>query len=121
MLRKILAAALALTTAAQTHAATVVCDGTVEQLAFHANGQLMLRLSSMNAPVFFCSPDSDWVVAGAGYVTAPGSCKTMYATFLSARLTGKPIAGIYFDGNEVPASCTGWPAWTRANIRYFVL
>jgi hypothetical protein len=121
LLIRTLVSALAALVASNAPAATVVCEGTVEQVAFHANGNLMLRLSSMNTPVFFCSPDADWNVAGAGNVTAPGSCKAMYATFLAARLSRTPIAGIYFDGDAVPASCTSWPGWTRANIRYFVM
>ena len=40
----------------------LVCSGTVTKLAYHANNKLMLQLSSMDNPVFFCSPDAEWAV-----------------------------------------------------------
>lgn len=48
--------------------AELVCGGTVDVLAYHANNKLMLKLSNMNVPVFFCSPDSEWVVARVGAI-----------------------------------------------------
>jgi hypothetical protein len=101
-------------------AATVVCAGTVITVSYHASGVLMIRLSSMNVPVFFCTPDSTWTTAGPGLTTEPEACKAMYATFLAARLSGTPLANVYFDGDAVPAACNAWSAWTNANIRHYL-
>jgi hypothetical protein len=100
---------------------TITCEGKVKTLAYHANNQLMIQLESMNAPVFFCSPDSEWSVSGTVYVTGPDSCKTMYSTFLAAQMSGKVIKSMYFDGDQTPASCSGWGNWSRANIRFYRL
>lgn len=105
----------------QVSAGTIVCSGNVEVLAYHANNKLMLRLSNMNAPVFFCSPDSEWTVAGTTYKTGPETCKTLYSSFMAAKLAGKPINNVWFDGDQVPTGCNGWPGWASANIRYFEL
>lgn len=102
-------------------AGTVVCEGKVKVLSYHANNKLMIQLESMNAPVFFCSPDSQWSVSGTSYNTGAESCKIMYSTFLAAQMAGKVIKKMYFDGDQVPASCTSWNSWTEANIRYYVL
>jgi hypothetical protein len=102
-------------------AGTVVCSGKVMALAYHVNNNLMIRLDSMNKEVFFCSPDSEWSVAGTPYVTGPNTCKTMYSTFLAAKMAGKSLYNVYFDGDQVPASCDAWGDWKHANIRYFRL
>jgi len=101
------------------NAATVICSGTVEELAYHAPNSFMVRLSSMNKPVFFCNPDKEFSVSGTSYVTGPESCKVLYSTFLSAKVAQKTINSMYFDGDQVPASCNDWGDWKSANIRYF--
>jgi hypothetical protein len=106
-------------TMASAHAGTLTCVGTVDKLAFHSPGRLVLNLSSMNTPVFVCSTDAEWIVAGSGYTTSPAACKALYATFLAARTTGGTLDYIHFDGDQVPASCTSFPAWTNVNVRYF--
>ncbi|WP_072680854.1 hypothetical protein [Arcobacter sp. LA11] len=100
-------------------AGTVVCSGKVEVLAYHANDKLMIKLDSMNHNVFFCSPDSKWSVLGTSHTTSPNTCKTMYSTFLAAKISGKTIKDMYFDGDDVPSSCNKWEAWKKANIRYY--
>ena len=101
------------------NAGTLTCVGTVEKLAFHSPGRLMLKLSSMNTPVFICSTDAEWIVPGSGYSTTTAACKALYATFLAARTTGGTLDYIHFDGDQVPASCATWPGWANANVRYF--
>ena len=103
------------------HGGTVVCDGKVVTLAYHASNTLRIKLDSMNDSVFFCNPDSEWSVAGTTYVTGPNTCKTMYSTFLAAKMADKPLSNVYFDGVQVPASCDGWGNWSNANIRYYEL
>ena len=102
-----------------SNAGTVVCSGTVNMLAYHSPNKLMLQLSSMDNPVFICNADSDWSVSGTTYTTGPGTCKAMYSTFLAAKSTGKTVSSVYFDGDQVPATCNGWGTWKNANIRYF--
>lgn len=108
-------------TVSSVHSAELVCGGTVAELAYHAEGRFMVRFSNMNVPVFFCSPEREWTVAGTGYITGPETCKTLYSTFLAAKLAGQPITNVYFDGEQVPATCNGWASWSNANIRYFTL
>ena len=100
-------------------AADLVCSGTVEQISYHANNTFMLRLSSMNVPVFFCSPDATHTVAGTSYTTGPETCKAMIALLITARESGRTITGMYFDGAAVPAACNAWTNWASANIRNF--
>jgi len=102
-------------------AGTVVCSGKVESLAYHANNRLMVKLDSMNVPVFFCSPDSEWIVTGTDHKTGPETCKAMYSTFLAAKMSGLAINNMYFDGDQVPSTCNSWGNWQQANIRYYSL
>jgi hypothetical protein len=76
MMKKIVMLSL-LVLSSNAMAGTVVCEGTVDTLAYHANNKLMIKLSSMNRPVFFCSPDSEWTVAGTDYKTGPQNCQTI--------------------------------------------
>jgi hypothetical protein len=108
-----------LAVSAATQAGTVVCSGTVEAISYHANDLFMVRLSSMNLPVYFCNPEVAFTPA-PGYTTGPQTCKALYAMFLSARLTGTPVNNVYFDGPNVPATCDTWGSWVSANIRHFV-
>lgn len=100
-------------------AASIVCTGTVVQLAYHQPGNLFLRLSSMNTAVGICSTDAEWVVPGslAGNTTV-SACKTLYATLMTAKVTGATFANVYFDGDQVPGSCTTFAPWTQVNLRY---
>jgi len=109
---------LALTARAQ--AATVVCSGTIDTLQFDATatgGEFSIKLSSMNIPVYFCDPDNSFAAPGSGYSISATTCRSLYATFLAAKVSGTPVANMYFDGSEVPATCDGWAAWQQANIR----
>jgi hypothetical protein len=99
--------------------ASVTCSGTVTRIALHANNTFMLQLSSMNAPVFFCTPEAEFTVPGTSYKTGPQTCKALLAIFLSAKATGAQINNLYFDGDAVPATCNGWASWQSANVRYF--
>lgn len=101
-------------------AATITCSGTVEKLGLHANGKIMLKLSSMNTAVFICSPDFEWVVPGTGYKTSAETCKTVLSMLMHAKATKADMGSVYFDGDDVPASCNTWGAWKQANIRYFL-
>jgi len=102
-----------------SYAGTVICSGTVDMLAYHAPDSMMVRLSSMNAPVTFCKPGQDFSVPGSNYVIDADTCKSIYSSFLSAKMSGKPIQTMYFDGDDVPASCDQWGSWKYAVIRYF--
>lgn len=102
------------------NAGTLVCDNSkVELLAYHGNSKFMLKLESMDSPVFFCNPGSVWQVPGTSYKTSPETCKMLYSTFLAAKMSGTPINRIHFDGDDVPSECNNWGSWKSANIRYF--
>jgi hypothetical protein len=98
-------------------AGTVVCSGTVETIAYHANNSFMVRLSSMNLPVYFCNPEITWNIAG--YSTGPQTCKMLYAMFLAARESGRALSVVYFDSDDAPTACNTWAAWKSATVRYF--
>lgn len=118
-LKRVLVAAM-VSLASTAHTANVICNGTVDILAYHQPGNLMLKLSSMNVPVFICNTDIDWVVAGtASGNTSPKACKALYATFLTAKITGAAINDMYLDGDQVPASCNSFASWTQVNVRYY--
>jgi len=100
-------------------AGSLVCSGTVDTIAYHGNDKLMVKLSSMNHPVFFCNPNQEWSVAGAsGRVMGAETCKAVFSMFLSARATQEPIARVHFDGDNVPTSCSNFASWQDVYIRY---
>lgn len=82
----------------------------------------MLRLSSMNTGVIFCSTDSDWAVTGTDYGnTSPSACKALYSAFLTVRSLGTATVQIRFDGDSIPETCTSFAPWAAVSIRYFTL
>lgn len=119
MRRKLIFGVVILMNLVSAHAATLVCGGTIVTLAYHSPNRIMLRLSSMDNAVFFCNTDTEWSVAGTTYTTAPRACGALYSSFLSAKMSGLTVNSMYFDGNEVPATCDSWGKWKSANIRYF--
>ena len=100
-------------------AGTITCTGTVAKLGLHAPDKLMLKLSSMNNPVFICSPEYKWTVAGTSYTTSAEMCKMMLSMLMHAKSTHADMGSIYFDGNDVPTDCGSWGSWKRVNVRYF--
>jgi hypothetical protein len=118
--KRALCLALSMALSSVAHSATVVCSGTVDQLAYHQPGQILLRLSSMNVPVVICSTDVEWNVPGSlSGATSPSACKTLYATLLTSKLTHSQVSSMYFDGDQVPSTCNSFVDWTRVNLRYF--
>lgn len=100
-------------------AGSLICSGKVDQVAYHGNNRLMVKLSSMNTPVFFCNPGSDWKVAGEpNRVMSPDTCKAVFSIFLSARSTEETINRVHFDGDNVPESCSSFKSWQEVFIRY---
>jgi len=91
-----------------------VCPGTVAELSYTLEGGsydpiVLLRLSSMNAPVKVCSLSQNWTIGV--FVTTPTACQLLYGTMLAARLSGTPLNDAYFDFlGSSPSTCTGWPA-----------
>jgi hypothetical protein len=104
---------------ASAFSGTVVCSGTVVRVAQHANNNLMVQLSSMNAPVFICNIETNWTVSATTFSTGPNMCKALLAMFLEAKATDTTINNLYFDGDAVPTTCTGWANCTSAFVRYF--
>ena len=101
--------------------ATIVCEGKIKVLSYHANNKFLLQLETMDHPVFFCDADVQWSAAGSELTTEPDSCKAMYSNFLAAFMSGKRLASVWFDGDQVPATCNSWGTWENANIRHFAL
>tara|TARA_R110002060_G_scaffold880_3_gene2105 strand:+ start:4265 stop:4630 length:366 start_codon:yes stop_codon:yes gene_type:complete len=101
------------------NAGTLTCAGTVEELAYHGNGRFMVKLSTMNKPVFFCNAEAVWTVSGTGYQTGQETCKMMYSTFLAAKSTKSVLDYIHFDGDDVPENCNNFASWANVSIRYF--
>ena len=105
-----------------TEASGLYCSGTVDKLSYHSPNKFMIKLNTMNTPVFFCNPSGTWTVSGATtYETSKESCNTMYSTFLAAKMSGKVISNMVFDGDGVPNDCGSWSTWQSANIRHYVL
>lgn len=99
-------------------AGTVICSGTVDSVAYHANDKLMVKLSSMNYPVFFCNPSAQWTVAGSSYVMSAETCKTIFSMFLTAKASKQTISSVYFDGDSAPASCSTFAPWSSVFVRF---
>lgn len=117
MKKLLLAAALCIS--ANVSAGSLVCAGTVEEVAYHGNDKLMVKLSSMNLPVFFCNPNSQWTVPGAeGRVMNSETCKAVFSMFLAARSSGQPLNRVHFDGDSVPESCTDFTGFSQVFVRY---
>lgn len=115
-------AALALIAATSANAGTLVCAGTVTELAYHGPGNLYVRLSGMNNLVGICSTDVNWhPPGGLTGPTTPAACKTMYGTLLLAKQTGSVISSMYLDGDNLPASCAAFASWTNVNLRFLHL
>lgn len=104
---------------AAASAGTVICSGTVDVIAYHADDTFMIQLSSMNTPVFFCSSEQEWAPV-AGFSTGPATCKALFAMFLTAKSTATPVNNVVFDSNDAPANCNAWEAWKQVNIRHFL-
>jgi len=116
---KKLGLACALLASTNIYAGTLVCTGTVDSVAYHGNDKLMIKLSSMNTPVFFCNPNQAWTAPGAtGRVMNGETCKVVFSMFLTAKATGESISRVHFDGDNVPTSCNGFSSWTDVFIRY---
>lgn len=101
-------------------AGSIHCNGHVDKIGFHANNKLMLKLSSMNKAVMICNTESEWVVNGSGYRTGPEMCKALLSMLMHAKATKADLGNVWFDGDDVPASCDAWESWKSANLRYFL-
>lgn len=101
------------------YAGTLACDGTVETVAYHSNDKLMVKLSSMNTPVFFCNPSAQWTAPGAaGRVMSAETCKTVFSMFLTAKASNQHITKVHFDGDNVPSSCSMFVSYSEVFVRY---
>lgn len=106
-------------TITMTYAGTVVCSGTVKSISYHSPDRVYVRLSSMNTIVNICRTNSTHSVSGTSYTTAPETCQYFVSVLLAAKLSGKQITNMYFDGDQVPSSCNSWESWRQANVRHF--
>lgn len=118
-MKQILFVTISLIFSLNVQAGDLICSGKVETIAYHGNDRLMVKLDSMNVPVFFCNPNVEWTAPGAtGQVMGPETCKAVFSILLSARVTGEKINRIHFDGDSVPENCDEFVSWQRVFIRY---
>ena len=90
--------------------ANYMCVGTVTYLGIDLGGDLTVGTSA--SPIHkICNFNG-----GAGRASG-ATCKSVYASLLSAKLTGKPVA-IYYDDNGY--NCGSLPAWSFVPSAYFV-
>lgn len=119
LLKSLGMAAVVAISSSNVNAATLVCSGTVTELAYHAPGVLYVRLSGMNTFVGICSTDANWGPPGSlSGNTTPAACKTIYGTLLFAKQAGTVVSSMYFDRDELPASCSAFTSWTNVNLRF---
>jgi hypothetical protein len=95
----------ALVFTAQAHA-VVDCTGTVTNLSIQldAYGTVTLGLSSGPAYTYLCLINGDY--NGVAAIV----CRTMYATLMSAKLSGKRVLIRFYDH----ATCAAVPNWAPA-------
>lgn len=103
-------------------AATLGCEGTVDQLLYYQPGLIGLKLSSINQYIFICRVDTDYAGPGStGGTTSPAACKAIYSALLSAKHAGTVVHGMTFNGDQVPANCSSVQPWSQVNVSYFFL
>lgn len=119
-LKGIAATVLSISTLSSAHAGTVVCAGTVDEVAIHQPGLVAVRLSSMNGYLFVCRLDADYTPAGASTISS-ATCKGIYAALLTARNTGNAVKSAYFDGDAVPTSCNTVQQGSQVFLRFLDL
>lgn len=119
MFKKTLIGTLLLACSTLVNAGTVTCTGKITQVNYHSPDGFMIQLDSMNAPVFFCHPNSTFTVPGTTYSTSAETCRVMVGIFMAAKLADRTLSVMYFDGDATPTSCNSWSTWQSANIRYF--
>jgi|GEM_PF-866520 len=97
---------------------TVICAGKVDRISMHANDKLIIKLDSMNVGAVVCAFNEVWQVPGTGYKTSPEMCSAFLSMFMHAKASNLAISGLYFDGDNVPDTCSSWESWKNVNIRH---
>jgi hypothetical protein len=105
-----LSSVLLFTNSAQ--AATAVCTGAVERIAYHQPDGLYLKIADSGI-MKVCDPQQ------AFFRTSPESCKLIATLATTARATDKQIQ-IYVD-NAPDANCSSIPSWFGADVRFVEL
>jgi hypothetical protein len=94
-----------------TSNATIACGGLVAYLSIDQIGQV--SVGSSVAINTICSTESQ-----GAYSATVNACKLMYATLLSAKLTGKSVT-LYYS-NPALTSCGSITQWSNQPSMYFV-
>ena len=95
--------------------AQIDCIGEVTNLSLQLNtaGTITLSLSGGPSYTYLCDIDG----AGRNGVS-PAVCRTMYATLMTAKTTGKKVSIRFYDYN----TCGSIPAWANSgNLGWTVL
>ena len=94
-----------------TSNATVACSGLIAYLSIDQVGQV--SVGSSVAINTICSIESQ-----GGFSATANVCKAMYATLLTAKLSGKSVT-LYYS-NPALASCGSIAQWSTQPSMYFV-
>lgn len=93
-------------------AATAVCTGKVERIAYHQPDGLYLKVADSGI-MKVCSPQINF------FRTSPENCKLIASLATTARATDKKIQ-IYID-NAPGTECSSVKNWFSADIRFVEL
>ncbi|MEC4729053.1 hypothetical protein HWQ46_26425 [Shewanella sp. D64] len=93
-------------------AATAICTGKVDRLAYHQPDGLYLRVADSGI-MKVCNPQVKF------YRTSPESCKLIATLATTARATDKSVQ-IYID-NAPGTNCSSITNWFSADIRFVEL
>jgi hypothetical protein len=95
----------------------ISCTGTVVTVGVHGTNRVMLSLSGMNTIVQICDLGQ---TVGTTYPNTPDQCKAVYATLVSAYLTGQTM-NVWFDNVQTGTNCTNFASWELAVARWVYL
>lgn len=87
--------------------AAVDCAGEVTNLSLQLTSEGPVTLSLSNGPsyTYLCNIDGS-----ARNGVSPTVCRTMYATLVTAKTTGKKVSIRFYDYND----CSAIPAWANS-------
>lgn len=108
--RNVICLLASLTLMSSNALALIDCAGEVSSLSLQLNtsGTVTLSLTGGPTSIYLCDVDGD--TPNPRNSVSPTVCRTMYATLVAARTTGKKVSIRFYDYN----SCAAIPSWTNA-------
>ena len=89
--------------AVYVHASAVDCQGTVDTLSFQMDGSGTVTLSLSGGPTYTYICNTLGTLNGV----PAADCRTMYATLMAAKLTGKQVLIRFYNYS----TCATVPSW----------